>query len=102
ERVSQEGLRPSPEMFELWYRYYDGDPEICSAIDRHEEAIDEAFCMEVHKKFIARVSVDDAMRKINDNLQKALMEVSEAVGGMQDATTDYSSSLADMTGHMKE
>ena len=102
ERVSKEGLRPSPEMFELWYRYYDGDPEICSAIDRHEEKIDEAFCMGVHKKFIARVSVDDAMRKINDNLQKALIEVSEAVGGMQNATTDYGSSLSDMTDHMKE
>ncbi|TVQ83825.1 MAG: GGDEF domain-containing protein [Micavibrio sp.] len=102
KRIEQEKLQRLPERYELWYRYYEGDPEICNAIDRHEGPFTDEICQEFYNKFISRISVDDAMRKINDHLQKALGEVAEAIGGMHDATSDYGTSLATVTDHLQE
>ncbi len=97
ERIAKEGLPSTPEHYELWYRYYDGDPEIRAAIDRHKKPITADFCKEVYDKFISRDTIDSAMQKINKHLQDALTEIGDAVGNMKDATSEYGDSLASMS-----
>lgn len=97
KRIGDEGLKSTPANYEMWYRYYDGDPEIRTAIDRHKGDITEEFCNKIYDEFIARSSVDIAMQKINEHLQEALSEIGEAVGNMQNATSEYGDSLANMS-----
>ncbi len=101
-RIAEEGFKPSPSQYELWYRYYDSDPDVCNAIDRHEGKITEATCHEIYERFVARSSIDNAMQKINDHLQEALTEISGAVGDMKDATTECGDSLADMSTQVRK
>ena len=44
EKIDQVGLPSSPQFYELWYRYFDGDPEIVRAINTHQGPLDEAAC----------------------------------------------------------
>lgn len=101
-RIEGEGLQPSPSQYELWFRYYDGDPEICAQIDRHKGPITEEFCKKLQEKYIVKTNVDTAMKQINDHLQRALTEVADSVGDMQDATSNYGESLLGMNERLKE
>ena len=33
ERIQALDLRPIPQLYELWYRYFQGDPEIVRAVE---------------------------------------------------------------------
>ena len=41
ERIAQLDLQPVPQVYELWFRYFQGDPEIVRAVDNHQGALDE-------------------------------------------------------------
>ena len=101
-RIKEEGLTPSPAQYELWFRYYDGDPEIRAQIDRYKGKMTDKFCQALIEKYITGSNVNNAMEQINNHLQKALAEIADSVGNMQNATSSYGDSLLDMNHQLKD
>lgn len=93
ERIEKEGLPPTPQVYELWYRYYQGDPEIVRAIDAHTGAVDEVACHKIYKRYLSESTRDDAVRKISDQVQHAISEIASLLTSVKAASTEYGDTL---------
>lgn len=96
ERIAQLDLQPVPQLYELWFRYFQGDPEIVRAIDNHQGTIDENACHKIYKRFLSESSRDDAVKKISDQVQQSITEMVLMLTSVKSATTDYGDTLDDV------
>jgi diguanylate cyclase len=97
ERIEELGLTPVPQIYELWYRYYQGDPEIVHAVKTHQGAFDEVACYKLYKRYLSEAARDDAIKKISEQVQQSLNEIAAMLGNTTTATTDYSNNLGSVT-----
>jgi hypothetical protein len=72
EKIEELKLKPIPQLYELWFRYFQGDPEIVNAVNQHPGEIDEVACHKIYKRFLSETARDDAIRKISDQIQQAV------------------------------
>jgi len=93
EKIAAHRLSPTPEIYELWFRYYQGDAEIARAIDAHQGAIDEAFCHKLHTKHLSESARNDSVRKISEQIQQAISGLGAALHSVKSATSEYSETL---------
>jgi diguanylate cyclase len=97
EKLDKLGLNPIPPFYELWYRYYEGDPEIVQAIDGYHGVFDELTCHKIYKRYLSSSARDEAVRKVSDQVQEAIMELAGMLGNVQTATTEYGDTLGSVT-----
>jgi diguanylate cyclase len=95
ERMEKESVIPTPNNYEIWYRYYDGDPEIVGAIDKINGPVDEMACQKLYKRFLSNAMQEESIRKISDQVHQALGELSALFGDVQSATTEYGETMED-------
>ncbi len=93
EKIDQVGLPSSPQFYELWYRYFDGDPEIVRAINTHQGPLDEAACQKIYARFVAAGQNDGAVRKVSDQVQTSIVELVGMLKSATSATQQYNDSL---------
>ncbi len=97
EKIDQVGLPSSPQFYELWYRYFDGDPEIVRAINTHQGPLDEAACQKIYTRFVAAGQSDGAVRKVSDQVQTSIVELVGMLKSATSATQQYNDSLGGVT-----
>jgi diguanylate cyclase len=97
EKLEQLGLKPIPPFYELWFRYFEGDPEIVRAIDSYQGAFDDITCHKIYKRYLSASARDDAVRKVSDQVQQAIVELAGMLGTVQSATSEYGETLDDVT-----
>ncbi len=95
------GLEPTPQVYELWFRYFQGDPEIKSAIDAHPSVLDEAACHKFYKRFLSETARADAIRTISDHIQQAISDLAGTIDSVKSMTSDYGGSLNDVSEKIK-
>ena len=93
ERIEQEDLLPTPQVYELWYRYYQGDPEIVRAIKAHQGVIDEVTCHKIYKRYLSESARDDAVKKISEQVQQAVIEIASMLSNAKEASNEYGDTL---------
>lgn len=100
DRMLEEGLAPTPELFELWYVFYSGEnPEISHSIEILESSGDKLtyeVCAELHQRFLSDDTGQDRVKEAGDKIQSTIKEVNNVVSNVKDATSKYSSSLGDV------
>jgi diguanylate cyclase len=96
EKIEELGLNPIPQIYELWFRYFQGDPEITRAIDNHPGEMDEVACYKLYKRYLSETSRGDAIKKIGDQVQQSLTELAGTLSVVKATTTDYGGTLADV------
>ena len=97
ERIDVLSLRPVPEMYELWYRYFQGDLEIVRAIEGYQGKIDEIACHQIYRRYMNETVRDEAVKKISDQMQSAIVELASMVSTAKSATTEYGENLSDVS-----
>lgn len=97
ERLEKLNLKPVPQFYELWYRYYEGDPEIVRAVDNYQGDFDENTCHKLYKRFLGASARDDAVRKVSDQVQQAITELAVMLGSVKSATSEYGETLGGVT-----
>lgn len=102
ERIAKLGLKPIPQVYELWFRYFQGDPEIVRAIDNHQGDLDEVACHKIYKRFLSETARDEAVKKISDQFQLAIAEMATLLTSVKSATTEYGDSLGDVSQKIAE
>jgi diguanylate cyclase len=93
DRIEAQGLKPIPQLYELFYRYYQGDPEIVRAIDLAGNALDEVACHKIYKRFLSDTARDEAVRKISEQIQQSVGELVTMLLSAKSATSDYDDTL---------
>ena len=96
EKIESLGLKPIPQLYELWFRYFQGDPEIVRAIDQHPGDLDEVTCHKIYKRFLSESARDDAVKKISDQVQAAVSEMAAMLVSVKSATQEYGDTLGDV------
>jgi len=102
EKIEELNLVPSPENYELWFRYFDGDAEIVGAIDKFGENVNEAICSKIYKRFLQNSAHEDQVKKISDSIQQALVEISGLFNSVQVATNEYGDTLSDANNQIEK
>jgi diguanylate cyclase len=93
EKIEAMGLVPRPEIYTLWYRYYEGDMDVVRAIDGFQGALDEAACVKIYHRHIKKTAHDETIRKIGDQMQAAIGELAGMLSSAHMASQEYSSAL---------
>jgi diguanylate cyclase len=96
EKIEELKLKPIPQLYELWFRYYQGDPEILQAINQSQGALDEVTCHKIYKRYLSDTSRDDAVRKISDQIQQAVADMVGMLTSAKQMTSEYGDSMGDM------
>lgn len=95
ERIEKEGLLPTPHNYELWFHYYQGDPEVVRAIDGHKGTFDEAMCQRMYQRILSSAARDETVQKISDQVHQAIAEIASMLSSVKSSTSEYGSSLDD-------
>ena len=93
EKLDSIPLRSTPQFYELWYRYFDNNPEIVRAIDQHEGPIDEAFCLKTYNRYIGNTAQETAVQRTGDKIQGSILELAGMLQSAIAATADYSGQM---------
>ncbi len=101
DKLGALGLEPTPQVYELWFRYFQGDPEIVRAIDAHTEPLDEVACHKLYKRFLSESARGDAIKTISDRIQQAITELVGTLSSVQTMTSEYGDSLVDVADKIK-
>lgn len=101
ERIEKLGLKPLPQLYELWFRYYQGDPEIVRAVDNHAGELDEINCHKIYKRYLSESARDDAVKKITEQVQVSISELACILTSVKSAASDYSDTLGDVEARMQ-
>jgi len=101
DKVNALKLEPIPQVYELWFRYFQGDPEIVRAIDAHTAPLDEVACHKLYKRFLSESARGDAIKTISDRIQQAISELVGTLSSVQNMTTEYGDSLVDVAAKIK-
>jgi len=101
DRIHSEGLSPLPDIFELWYVYYaELNPEVVRAIDileTSQQKITDERCQELHQRFLSETSQNERVKEAGDRISETIKTVGGAVVSVKTATSDYSSSLEEVS-----
>ncbi|MDI1226894.1 MAG: GGDEF domain-containing protein [bacterium] len=93
EKLDVLTLPSTPQFYELWYRYFDGDPEITRAIDAIEGTPDEAACQKIYARYLSAQTQDAAVNKVNDQVQGSITALASMLKTASSATSDYGTQL---------
>ncbi len=97
ERIEKEKLLPTPNNYELWFYFYQGDPEIVRAINEHVGAFDEVSCQRLYQKHLSPEAREDEVQKITEQMQKSITEIAAVLNSVKASTTEYGTSLGAAT-----
>ncbi|MBU6474773.1 MAG: GGDEF domain-containing protein [Alphaproteobacteria bacterium] len=92
-KIAALAIEPTPQIYELWFRYFQGDPEIKAAIDAHAGVLDETACYKFYKRFLSETARGDAIRTISDHIQQAISDLAHTIDSVKSMTSDYGGSL---------
>jgi len=96
-KISKLNLKPIPQIYELWFRYFQGDPEIVSAIDAHHGQWDDVTCHKFYKRYLSEAARDDSVKKISEQVQQAITELATMLNSVKSATSEYGDTLGNVT-----
>lgn len=101
EKIKALGLLPVPHIYELWFRYYQGDAGVVREIDAYKGAIDEDFCEKAYKKLLSTPVGDLVVKKISGQVQESISELATMLASARSVTTDYGATLEGLTQEIK-
>ncbi len=106
KRIADEGLPPTPEIFELWYSFIGKeDPDLCREVEKIEEEggkFDFETCLELHRRFLSNLAETERVKTASDTIQDTIKAVTDMVSGVKSATSEYNQSLESVTGSLSE
>lgn len=102
EKILSLGLQPAPQIYELWFRFFQGDPEIVKAVEKYQGPFDEAACHRIYRAHLSENGRDDVVQKISDQVQGSIAELAALLLAARSATSEYGETLEDITDKIKK
>ncbi len=93
EKIDALMLRSTPQFYELWYRYFDGDPEIMRAINTVEGPIDEIACQKIYNRLLSSQAHDSALTKAGSQVETSIKALDKTIENARAAATEFGGSI---------
>ena len=97
QKIKSLNLEPIPHIYELWFRYFQGYPEIVHAIDNHPKKMDEETCYKFHELYLSETAKNDAIKIISDKVQSSITEMVGVMDSAKSVTSEYGEILGKAT-----
>lgn len=105
ERIREENLPPTPDIYELWYVYFSSQsPEITRAIDilvANKQKITAERCHDLYNRFLSEERSQEMVRRAGDQINSTIQSVTGVVRNVKAATEEYSGNLEGVTARIK-
>jgi diguanylate cyclase len=102
EKIDALELKSSPDFYELWYRYFEGDPVITRAIDSVKGNLTEDVCQQIYNKYLSTGGQDEAVLKVSDQVQHSIAELATILKTVNSATAEYGQTLEDVSENIRQ
>ncbi|CAK0755178.1 diguanylate cyclase [Azospirillaceae bacterium] len=106
DRLTAEGLGPTPENFTLWFTYYSGEmPDLTRAVDvtfRDKSPFTQARADELFKNFFSMDAETKLLRETSDRTQSALTKVLDMLQAVAGDTGRYGEALDGFSGQLRQ
>lgn len=93
EKLDALGLASTPELYELWYRYFDGEPEVVRALDKLKDPSDENACLAVHERFLNGHAAAAAVSQVSGKVQSSISALVKMLKETTETASGYGTSL---------
>jgi diguanylate cyclase len=93
EKIDELVLRSTPQFYELWYRFFDGDPEILKAITTHTGALDEIACQKLYNQYLSSQAHDAALHKASHAVEKSIAAVGDTIETARVVTSEFGAAM---------
>ncbi len=98
ERITEFGLAPTPETYELWFVYFsDTDPDLNKAIndalDENDGVIGDEACYEIYQEFLSGHREEKRVMQAGDAIQKTIQDVNVVVSSTKANVHEYNETL---------
>jgi diguanylate cyclase len=94
-------LSSNPQFYELWYRYFEGDPGILREIDAYQGKFDEITCLRIYNRHLSPAAQDAALQKTSDQIQMAAAGMGTVIDTARNDTVAYGESLEEAAGRIE-
>lgn len=96
-RIREDNLAPTPEVYELWYTYYaKSNPELIRVIDSSLQKnikLDNQACHEVFNRYINEHKANERILTAGDQMSQAIQDITLKVEDAKDLTQTYNTTL---------
>jgi diguanylate cyclase len=96
EKLDTLKLNTSPQFYELWYRYFEGDPGIVRELDSYQGVLDEVACLRIYNRHLSPAAQDAVLQKTSDQIQLAAAGVGTMLDAARTAMVTYGETLEDV------
>lgn len=96
EKLDELKLSSSPQLYELWYRYFEGDPGIMREINTYEGKFDELTCLRIYNRHLSPAAQDAALQKTSDQIQLAAAGMGTMIDEVRVSTVAYGETLEEV------
>ncbi len=97
DKIDQLSMKSSPQFYELWYRYFDKDPELVRVIESYEGKIDEKTCQKIYDKYLSADVHNSTILKANNQVQNFISDFTETMESARVSTSEYGELLGEKT-----
>lgn len=106
ERIAQEDLCPTPEIYELWYVYYArSSVEVVRAIDAilsNKGTFSGHVCEQLHERLLSDKKNEELIRHAGDQINTTIQDVTGIVQGVRTSTLEYNDALKEVHETLKD
>lgn len=101
ERIDELTLSSTPQMYELWYRYFDGDPAIVHALADYQGSMDEATCQKIYERYLSTSAHDTAIQLVSKHVQNSIAAIAGTIQAAQTSASEYGETLGSVTSQIQ-
>lgn len=104
QRIADDRLLPTPRVYEVLYVYYSGEnAQITRSIDMLEskkKVLTNELCNDLWRAHLSEEKTNAKIRQAGDQIQTTIHDVSNVMGGVKTATSQYGSNISALSGSL--
>lgn len=97
ERIAKDDLLPTPQAYEILYVYYSGEnagvTRAIDILDKKKTKLTQELCSNIYREYLSEERANQKIREAGDQMQTTIGEVSNVVGGVRSATSEYGENI---------
>ena len=90
------GLDPVPQVYELWYRYYQNEPDVVRTLNKLDEKAGEDSFLKIHAQLFGDNNRQETFNKIGSQIQLSMTDLSQMITTARVSAGEFGTSLDGM------
>lgn len=99
-RIDLLQLNPIPQVYEVWYRYFSGEPTVIKALDALGDKVTDDACLDLYAQLSGGDKQQEKLSKIGDQVHLSTAELTRLITSARVSVGEFGASLDGMSGRL--